>query len=219
MAVEPKLAKMVDELWQRNQNFFTQFINWSKITNEEKIEILRLWNKHSDLLGVCIKALYHCTVKKVDKIKELYELVFPDKRDYTKYYVGKIEDWNSFLKGGKIDFYDKNGLIFNIIERYCKARDYNITDVQNAFPQSIRKITNAPIVKVVGKDEESGRYKQIKDYNIFVHQSAWDGTTLMRHFIRHTKKVFPEMTEPIIEIPHFIYKAIVNKHKQKKSSF
>ena len=146
-----------------------------------------------------MKALYYCAGEN-EKIVELYKYLFPAQKDYTKYYVGDINDL--FTRWKRNDLLDKNRLIFKIIESYSDKVSSNIIDLQNAFPESLRKMTNAPAVLSYKK---SNKYKKVDKHNIFIHQSAWDGTTLIRHVISHVSKVFPEFGT-IIEIPYFICK-------------
>ena len=202
MAVEPKLEDYVKGLWDNNQAFFLGLLHWNDNSDEDKKDILRLWNKYNDLLGVCMKALFYCAGENKD-IETLYYRLFPAYRDYTKYYVGDINDL--FSKRKKKDLLDKNGLIYKIIESYSDNVSSSIVDLHEAFPATLRKKTSIPVVLT---SQKSKRYKQVAKYNLYVHQSAWDGTTLMRHVIKHVSKVFPEFGA-ITEIPDFIGKDLM----------
>ena len=209
MALDPALEEDLIKFWKDNSIFFENLNDWKNRSLDEQKELLEIWNKHADLIGLSIKSLAFITFddeKQTLLFKDLYEKIYPKtdddatktKKDRTKYYLGSVENW---FANKEQKLHKKTELIMNIVQRYVEQQGKSLNDIQNAFPPSLRKKTNCPIV--IG-DEGKSRYSRVNDKDdIYVHQSLWDGTILMRHVIRHTQNIFPEIG-PITEFPSFI---------------
>ncbi len=211
LALDPALEVDLRKFWKDNYFFFENLNDWQNRNLDEQKELLEIWNKHADLIGLSIKSLAFMIFddeKQTLLFKDLYEKLYPKtdddatktKKDRTKYYLGSVENWFA-EKNKEQKLLKKTELIMNIVQRYVSQQSKSLSDIQNAFPPSLRKKTNCPIV--IG-GEGKARYSRVNDKNdIYVHQSLWDGTILMRHVIRHTQIIFPEIG-PITEIPSFI---------------